>query len=160
MRVLLLTGSLVRPIAPLRLVNEQITVGPSCIDAQASDGRWLSLHTAAASYDLADVLARIPAGQIPEAVVCFMEDGWTGVPRNLRCFAGTKMLLLADNLKKEPDLSGVFRYVGQESFDRVMFQNEQAQLQRFLAGVAPGIPFSLHDAGWPSETPSAQARAI
>lgn len=160
MRTLLLTGSSDRPLAPLRLAAEQITGGPGFADARSIDDRWLLMRTPRGNYDLAEVLARIPAHQYPEAIVYFLESGWSDAPRNLRCFAGTKILLLADDLKREPDLSDVFRYVGCESFDRVMFRKDLAQLKRFLAGVAPGFFASLHSTDWPNENLSPQVRAV
>ena len=146
-------------MAPLQLCDTQITAGPEYADAQTIDGRWLLLRTPTGSYDLAALLARLPVNQKPEAVVYLLEPGWHDAPRNFRCFGGTKILLLADNLRRESELSGVFRYVAEEPFDRVMFLKEASQLKRFLAGVAPVLPSSLQDAGWPPETPSAQARA-
>jgi hypothetical protein len=160
MRLLFLTGCPTSHMAPPQLADEQIVAGPICADVRAPDGRWLTLRTAAGSYDLAGVLAKIPADQSPEAIVCFLDAGWKDAPRNLRCFGGTKVLLLANNLKKGADLSGLFHYVGREFFDRVMFLKDQAQLQRFLAGVVPGLLASLEDTSWPCETSPAQARAI
>ncbi len=145
-------------MAPLQLADSQITAGPEFADAQTIDGRWLLLRTPVGSYDLAGLLDRIPAGQKPEAIVFLLEAGWRDAPRNFRCFGGTKILLLADSVGHESDLSRVFRFVAQEPFDRVMFLKEAAQLKRFLAGVAPALPSSLQD-GWSPETPSAQARA-
>jgi hypothetical protein len=159
MRTLLLTGSPASPMASLQLADPQITAGPEFADAQTIDGRWLLLRTPAGSYDLAGLLDRIPANQQPEAIVFLIDDGWGDAPRNFRSFGGTKILLLADSVGHESDLSRVFRYVAQEPFDRVMFLKEAAQLKRFLAGAAPSFPSSLQDAGWPPETPSAQARA-
>jgi hypothetical protein len=160
MRTLLLTGSPTRLQAPLQLCDTQITAGPEYADAQTIDGRWLLMRTPVGSYDLAALLARIPADQKPEAVVYLLETGWNEAPRNFRCFGGTKILLLPDNLRDESALAGLFRYVAKEPFDRVMFLKEQSQLQRFLAGAAPALPSSLPDVCRPPETPPAQAQAI
>jgi hypothetical protein len=159
MRTLLLTGSSVRLQAPLQLCDTQITAGPEYADAQTIDGRWLLLRTPPGSYDLAGLLARIPAAQQPEAIVFLIEGDWRDAPRNFRCFGGTKILLLADRVGHQSDLSGVFRFVAQEPFDRVMFLKEAAQLKRFLAGAAPTFSASLQEACWPPETPSAEERA-
>ena len=159
MRTLLLTGSPSHLQAPLQLCDSQITAGPEYADAQTIDGRWLLMRTPVGSYDLAALLARIPADQKPEAIVFLLESGWHEAPRNFRSFGGTKILLLADSVGHESDLSRVFRFVAQEPFDRVMFLKEAASLKRFLAGVSPALPTSLQDACWPPETPPAQARA-
>lgn len=160
MRTLLLTGSLSHLQAPLQLCDTQITAGPEYADAQTIDGRWLLLRTPAGSYDLATLLARIPADQKPEAIVYLLDGGWSEAPRNFRCFSGTKILLLPDTLRDESALAGVFRFVAKEPFDRVMFLKEQSQLKRFLAGAAPVLPSSMPHVCWPPEIPPAQAQAI
>lgn len=159
MRTLLLTGSLAPMQAPLQLCATQITAGPDYADAQTIDGRWLLMRTPAGNYNLAGLLARIPATQQPEAIVLLLEGEWRDTPRNFRCFGGTKILLLADSVGHQSDLSAIFRFVAQEPFDRVMFLKEATQLKRFLAGAAPIFSSSLHDACWASESPPARERA-
>ncbi|MDQ5977542.1 MAG: hypothetical protein QG602_514 [Verrucomicrobiota bacterium] len=160
MRVLLLTGS--HPIyhSLLQLSDEQITAGPEWPDAQMVDGRWLSMRTESGETDLEQLLSRIPAAQTPDAVVCVADAGWSVRPVNLRAFKGTKVLLLADRPGDKPEMSEVFRYVGGEVFDRVMFMRDQAQLARLLGGAAPGIAANLVETVWPSENPTAHARVI
>ncbi len=160
MRVLLLTGS--HPIyhCPLQLSEDQITAGPEWADAQTIDGRWISMRTEFGETDLTELLAKIPAEQIPDALVCVADTGWSVRPANLRAFKGTKVLLLADRPGEKPSMSEVFCYVGRETFDRVMFMRDQAHLTRLLSGAAPGIATNLLESVWPSETPTAHARAI
>jgi hypothetical protein len=143
MRVLILTGSPARSLAPLQLTDEQITAGPDWPDAQTLDGRWLSLRTPVGDYNLADLLAKIPAEQRPDAIVSLVDARWRNAPRNLRSFTGLKVLALSDRPGEEPDMADIFRYVGREIFDRVLFVSDQAQLGRLLArgsGLPGGLP--------------------
>lgn len=160
MRVLLLTGS--HPIyqSSLQLSAEQITAGPEWSDAQNLDGGWLSLRTEAGEFDLAQLLAKIPEAQRPDALVCVADAAWSVQPANLRAFTGTKVLLLSDRPGDKPEMTGVFRYVGRETYDRVMFLREHEMLTRFLSGPAPGVAPHLHESVWSTETPAAHARAI
>ncbi len=160
MRVLLLTGS--HPIyqCPLQLSDEQITAGPEWADAQTIDGRWISMRTEFGETDLTQLLAKIPAAQSPDALVCVADADWSVRPANLRAFKGTRVLLLADRPGEKPTMSEVFRYVGRETFDRVMFMRDQAQLTRLLSGPAPGVANTLIESVWPSNHPTAHARAI
>lgn len=160
MRVLLITGSHPLYQSPLALCAEQITAGPEWPDAQTLDGRWLSLRTESGAFDLAQLLAKIPAADQPDAVVCVADVGWSVQPDNLRAFRGTKILLLSDRPGDKPPMAEVFRYVSEQSFDRVMFMRDHSVLARFLSGAAPGIAPRLHETVWPSEIPTAHARAI
>ena len=160
MRALILTGSPHYARASLQLFDEQIVAGPDWPDGQTLDGYWLSLRTPVGDYDLAGLLAKIPRYQQPAAIVCLVDAGWRNRPRNIRCFAGTKILVLSDRADEEPAMADLFDYVGRERFDRVMFRRDERQLQRFLAGVAPGFPASLPAEDWSSITPPAHRQAI
>ncbi|MFZ5494892.1 MAG: hypothetical protein ACOZE5_06085 [Verrucomicrobiota bacterium] len=162
MRVLILTGSPAYARDSLQLFAEQIVAGPDWPDAQTLDGCWLSLRTPAGEYDLAELLAKIPTYQRPDALVCLVDARWRNQPRNLRSFAGTKILVLSDRADEEPAMADLFTYVGREAFDRVMFLKDQAQLVRFLTGAVPGLPAGLHDASRCNEAlpPAEQARAV
>lgn len=160
MRVLILTGSPDYARASLQLFAEQIVAGPDWPDAQSLDGHWLSLRTPAGEYELADLLAKIPDYQRPDALVCLVDAAWRNMPRNIRCFRGAKILVLSDRAGEEPAMADLFRYVGRESFDRVMFLKDQSQFVRIFTGATSGLPASLHETNWPTETPTAPARAV
>jgi hypothetical protein len=160
MRALILTGSADYARVSLQLMDEQIVAGPDWPDAQTLDGHWLSLRTPVGEYDLADLLAKIPAYQRPDAVVCLVDAGWRCKPRNLQAFRGPKFLVLSDQAGKEPAMGDLFAYVARENFDRVMFRRDQEQLERLLAHSLAPFPTSLPAAaGWFTSTPSASARA-
>lgn len=148
MRALILTGSPSYARAALQLIDEQIIAGPDWPDAQTIDGYWLSLRTPAGEHDLAELLAKIPAYQQPDAVVCLVDAQWRNKPRHLRSFAGTKVLVLIDQPGLEPAIGDIFHYIGAEPFDRVMFLSDQEALQRFLAQPVPRL------------SPTDQARAV
>lgn len=137
MRVLILTGSPSYARASLQLFNEQIVAGPDWPDAQTLDGCWLSVRTPMGEYDLAELLAKIPDYQRPDAVVCIADRQWRNRPRNLRAFPGNRILVLSDRPGEEPAVADLFSYLGRESFDRVMLMRDQSQLARQLAGLTP-----------------------
>lgn len=83
MRILFCTGSPARYMAPPRLGDEQINCGPDWSD-RAIGGHVLSLGTPAGDYDVAALVARLPANQQPDAVVCLVDASWRSTPRNLR----------------------------------------------------------------------------
>ena len=136
MRFLLLTGSPARYMAPPQLGETQIIAGPDWPDAQTLDGKWISLRTPVGEYDLATVLAKIPADQQPDAVVCLVDAGWRNMPRNLHAFPGAKTLLIFDSEQLVFPLAELFGYIDHESYERVEFLRGMDHLQQFLAEVA------------------------
>jgi len=128
MRALLLTGTPVRPVAPLQLTADQIVAGPDWPDAQTRDGQWLSLRTPTGCYDLAAVLSKIPADQWPDLVVSLADPSGRSQPRNLNSFRGTKILLVpepADASCHAP--SGDIASAG-EGFDRIVPLNPMLRI--------------------------------
>ena len=62
MRILFCTGSSARYMAPPRLGDEQINCGPDWSDS-AIGGHVISLSTPTGDYDIAAVVAHLPADQ-------------------------------------------------------------------------------------------------
>lgn len=131
MRVLLLTGSPARYMAPPRLAAEQIVAGPDWPDAQTREGQWVSLRTPVGEYDVATVLAKIPADQRPDAVVSLVDASWRNLPRNLASFRGPKALLVADTHHLSSPLIGMFKYAATEPYDRIVFLYDRHHLAFF-----------------------------
>jgi glycosyltransferase involved in cell wall biosynthesis len=131
MRVLFLTGSPSTYMAPPRLAEEQIVAGPDWPDAQTPEGKWLSLRTPVGGYDLAVILARIPAEQRPDAVVSLVDASWRNQPRNTAAFRGPKALLIADTHHLASPLIGMFQYAATERYDRVVFLYDRHHLAFF-----------------------------
>ena len=152
MRALFLTGSPARYMAPPQLAEEQIVAGPDWPDAKAPDGRWLSLRTPVGDYDLEAILAKIPAEQMPDAVISLVDASWRNAPRNVAAFHGPKALLVADTHHLSSPLIGMFSYAGAEAFDRIVFLYDRHHMGFFQsAGFRnlywfPGLTFPHNDA--------------
>lgn len=161
MRVLLLTGSSARHMAPPRLGDTQIVAGPDWPDAQTLDGEWLSLRTPVGEYDLAELLSKIPAEQQPDVIYVLVDGTWRNQPRNLRSFEGKSVLLFSACDGKSISLPKLFPYMGAERFDRVMLVENQAHLDQFLAESAAEFRSdNRHDVGWLARRSGPSVRAI
>ncbi len=150
MRVLLLTGSPARYMAPPSSGETQIVAGPDWPDAQTPDGHWLSLRTPVGDYDLATLLAKIPADQQPDTIVNLIDATWRNRPRRFATFAGAKTLLIVDSEQLEFPLAELFSYTEHEKFERVVFLRSLEHLGQFLADLAdefaaPEPAFTHHD---------------
>ncbi|MBL9215222.1 MAG: glycosyltransferase [Opitutaceae bacterium] len=152
MRILFSTVSPANYMRPPSLGDEQIVCGPDWVDDVAPDGRVRSLRTPVGAYDLGQVLARIPADQQPDAVVCLVDASWRNQPRHLVAFRGPKALLVADTHHLKSPLIGLLRYAGSEPYDRVIFLYDRHHLGFFAsAGFRnlhwfPGLTFPHDDA--------------
>ena len=70
MRILFLTGSPARYMAPPQLGEIQIIAGPDWPDAESPKGDWISIKTPVGDYNIATILGKLPTDQQPDAVVC------------------------------------------------------------------------------------------
>lgn len=152
MRVLLLTGSSARYMAPPQLGEEQINAGPDWTDAQDAGGRWVSLQTPAGEYSIASLFAKLPLEQWPDVLVCLVDASRRNLPRNLGAFRGPKILLLADTHHLQSPLLTMIRYAAAEPFDRIVFLYDRHHAPFFgAAGFKnlfwfPGLTFPHPDA--------------
>ncbi|MBC7368197.1 MAG: glycosyltransferase [Undibacterium sp.] len=151
MRILFVTGSSARYMAPPRLAAEQVNCGPDWPDRDIG-GYVLSLATPAGDIDLAAIAAKLPGEQHPDAVVCLVDSSWRCTPRNLRAFSCPKILLMADTHHLRGPLTGMIRYAQSEPFDRVviLYNRHHADILR-EAGLTklawfPGLTFPHGDA--------------
>jgi hypothetical protein len=139
-------------MAPPQLADEQIVAGPDWPDAQSPDGKWLSLRTPVGDYDIATVLARIPAEQQPDAIVSLVDASWRNQPRNLAAFDGPKALLIADTHHLSSPLIGMVNYAATEPYTRIVFLYDRHHLAFFeSAGFRnlywfPGLTLPYDDA--------------
>jgi hypothetical protein len=144
-----------------QLGDTQIVAGPDWPDAQTRDGEWLSLRTPVGEYDLAQLLAKIPAEQRPDVVYVLVDGTWRNQPRNVGCFAGKRILLFSACDGQSSTLPKLFPYMGAERFDRVMLVKNQAHLDQFLAEAAAEFRSTdRHDIGWLPRRTALPARAI
>lgn len=152
MRLLFLTGTPARYMAPPRLAEDQVVAGPDWSDEQDARGRWVSMRTPMGEYDVADVIARFPPDQRPDAVACLVDASWRNQPRNLKSFAGPSALLIADTHHLSSPLIGMLKYAAHECFDRLVLLYDRHHADIFLsAGLQnlhwlPGLTFPHDDA--------------
>jgi len=151
MRILFVTGSSSRYMAPPRLAENQVNCGPDWPDRDIG-GYVLSLATPVGDFDLAAIAAKLPREQQPDAVVCLVDSSWRCTPRNLRGFQCPKILLMADTHHLRAPLTGMIRYAKSEPFDRVviLYNRHHAEILRD-AGLTrlawfPGLTFPHGDA--------------
>lgn len=152
MRVLLLTGSSARYMAPPQLSEEQIVAGPDWADERDAAGRVRSLQTPVGDYSIAALFAKLPMEQWPDVLVCLVDSSRRNLPRNLAAFRGPKVLLLADTHHLQSPLMTMIRYAAAEPFDRIVFLYDRHHAPIFgAAGFRnlfwfPGLTFPHADA--------------
>lgn len=139
-------------MAPPQLGDEQVVCGPDWKDERAPNGRWLSLHTPAGSYDLSAVAAKLPPEQQPDVVVCLVDASWRNTPCGLSKFSCPRVLLVADTHHLHQPLAQMIRYAASEPFTRVVLLYDRHHVEFFrAAGVKnlfwfPGLTFPHSDA--------------
>lgn len=138
-------------MAPPRLAEEQINCGPDWSD-RAIGGHVISLATPVGDYDMAAVLARLPADQQPDAVVSLVDASWRSMPRNLKALRCPKILLVADTHHLNRPIAGMIRYAQSERYDRIVLLYDRHHAEFFqAAGLRqlfwfPGLTFPHSDA--------------
>jgi len=160
MRVLYLTGTSSRHVAPPQLGDTQIVAGPDWPDSQTIEGEWISLRTPVGEYDLGELLSKIPADQTPDVVFLSVDAHWRNRPRNVTAFPGKRILMHSSTEASERVMGELFPYLGSERFDRVMLVQSQSHLKQFLAEMAAEFRTDRHDLNWLPIRQSALARAI
>jgi hypothetical protein len=101
---------------PIQLSARQIVCGPFCQEATDGD-RVLSLQTAQGSYDLADVMSRVPDDQQPDLIVVGTDASRTNFPRGLDAFDCPKVMIAGDTGHMYQPLRTVLNYALSEPFD-------------------------------------------
>lgn len=122
---------------PLVISERQIVVGPNYphrIDA----GRLRSIKIAPGRYDLAALVASLPAEQKPELTVVLIDAYQQCLPENLAAVPGRKLLLVADTHHGQFPLQKVLAYARREPFDRIVVTHDPHHLHWFAeAAIAP-----------------------
>lgn len=137
-------------MAPPTLGSRQVNCGPDWQDS-IENGRVQSLATPMGSYDVAPILAKLPASQYPDAFVALVDASWRNMPRNISVFKGPKVLLVADTHHLKRPISGMLDYLQHEQYDRIVFLYTRHHLPIFRnAGHKnvywfPGLTFPHDD---------------
>ncbi|MBA4137969.1 MAG: hypothetical protein C0518_11685 [Opitutus sp.] len=150
MRILFSTCSGANYMAPPQLADEQINCGPF-FRTREIGGRYLSLETPKGEYDLAALVARLPADQQPDAVVCLVDASWFNQPKNLAAIKCPRIALVADTHHMAKPITGMIQYLLSQPFDRIVFLYTRHHLEFFReAGLKnlfwfPGLTFPHSD---------------
>lgn len=103
--------------------RREVFAGPDCADLTEEGGRVRSLKTAAGEYDIATLIARLPAEQRPELIVVKADATRGNFPRNLGRFLGPKVLLVGDTHHFTDPVRALLRYAAMEPFDLVVMDH-------------------------------------
>ena len=144
-------------IPPPRLAENMITVGPF-METRRDGARLVSIKSPKGSYDLAALLAELPADQAPEAILVSLDATAHNEPANLSAFDCPKVALLADTHHLARPLRNAFAYLGAEKFDFHIALYNRHHAHFFIAhGLRnvhwlPGLTVRQFDAVIPSAT--------
>lgn len=111
--------------------DREVFCGPDCPTVETGDG-FSSLNTPHGEYDLAAVIARLPAHQRPELIVVKADATRRNLPRGLDRLPGTKVLLVGDSHHLAGPLRTLLAYGAMESFDAVMLDHTRQHAHLFL----------------------------
>ncbi|MBF0332912.1 MAG: glycosyltransferase [Alphaproteobacteria bacterium] len=121
---------------PVMFSPTEVFVSPDCADG--ADGRGIrTLRPAAAQYDVADILRRLPAEQHPDLVVVKIDASRRNMPRNLGVLRCPKVLVLGDTHHLTQPIARLLDYAAAEPFDLILSDHDRHHLHYFRkAGFA------------------------
>lgn len=111
--------------------EREVFCGPDCPTVETGDG-FASLNTPAGEFDLASVVARLPAHQRPELIVVKADATRRNLARGLDRLPGTKVLLVGDTHHFASPLRTLLAYGAMESFDAVVLDHTRQHAHAFL----------------------------
>ncbi len=152
MRLLFATAAAPLGLVWPELTDEQLVCGPLHLDLDLN-GQVFSRRSPAGDYDLAALIAALPADQQPDAVACVVDHRTADWPVNLAACPGPRLLLVGEVSADPTALARLITYARRESFDRIIFTHgEFAEAHFRAAGLGstywfPGLLCSVYD-GW------------
>lgn len=111
--------------------EREVFCGPDCPTVETGDG-FASLGTPAGEFDLASIVARLPAHQRPELIVVKADATRRNLARGLDRLPGTKVLLVGDTHHFASPLRTLLSYGAMESFDAVVLDHTRQHAHAFL----------------------------
>ncbi len=135
--------------------EREVFCGPDCPTVETGDG-FSSLATPAGEFDLAAVVARLPAHQRPELIVVKADATRRNLPRGLDRLPGTKVLLVGDTHHFSSPLRTLLAYGAMERFDAVVIDHTRQHAHHFLeAGFErvywiPAVDYALRQRAIPA----------
>jgi hypothetical protein len=121
-------------IDPAPWPGDQLICGPDWSDGPRS------LRTPKANYDLAELVARLPAGWQPDLFIAYVDSHGLCVPNNLAALSCPKLLIIGDVHHGVAPLSKVINHARSERYDlHVVLPTRQSCHWFTEAGMAPVI---------------------
>ncbi|MBF0333442.1 MAG: glycosyltransferase family 1 protein, partial [Alphaproteobacteria bacterium] len=115
---------------PVIFSPAEVFVSPDCEDTADQDGVH-TLRAPSASYDVAEILARLPAEQHPELVVVKADASLANIPRRLDRLSCPKILILGDTHHMPRPIRRLIDYAFEERFDRIVTDCDRQHLHFF-----------------------------
>ncbi len=137
-------------MAPTQLSTQQVNCGPFYQDAVDQNGKIISLATPVGAYDLAAIVARLPAEQQPDLVVIKSDATRTNMPYNIGALPCPAVLLAGDTQHLQQPLRTVVQYATSQPFAVVVTDHKRHHLHFFAeSGAAnchwlPGFNLNIY----------------
>jgi hypothetical protein len=137
MNVLYSTHTAPDYMPPLVVSDRQIIVGPRY--PRRLEGETVrTLNVPPGPYDLAALVASLPAGQKPDLILVLADAFEICLPKGLMNVPGRKLLLVADTHQGSSPLQKMLAYARSEPFDRIIVTHDPHHLHWFTeADIAP-----------------------
>lgn len=126
----------------------ELFCGPDC-QTEADGNGYRSIQTQPGSFDMAALVARLPAHQRPELVVVKADATRRNFARNLDRVPGVKVLLVGDTHHMPAPVGTLLRYAASEPFDAIVIDHTRHHAHFFLeAGFervywVPSVDYAL-----------------
>jgi hypothetical protein len=143
-------------MAPTQLSAQQVNCGPFYSDS-SENGRVVSLATPSGAYDLAAVVARLPAEQRPDLVIIKADASRANMPVNIGALGCPAVLLVGDTQHMQQPIRTMVAYARSQPFAAIVTDHGRRPLHFFAeAGLnhvqwLPGLNLNLHPIKLPAQ---------
>jgi len=118
-------------IPPPPLEPDQVICGPMYPDRRDGD-RVLSIKTALGEYDIAEVVAKLPAGQRPDLVVVRADTSRANLPRNIAALRCPAVVVVGDTHHQRSPITTLLTHVLSEPYRAVILDYTRQHAHFFL----------------------------
>jgi len=136
-RVLFSTQNPVHYMDTPDLGFEKIVCGPF-VENNTKSGKVLCLKTQVGSYDILEVIDRLPSNQKPDLIVVKSDAARNNFPRNIGACGIPAVLILGDTTHMERPLEVMLRYAASEPYSLYVTDHKRHHLHWFQnMGIGP-----------------------
>ncbi|MBV6633952.1 MAG: glycosyltransferase family 1 protein [Alphaproteobacteria bacterium] len=114
----------------------QVVIGPNTADNWHPDGRVMMLNTPAGSYDLGEVLAKLPKDQQPDLIIVKGDASGINLPVGFDHLDIPKVLIIGDTQHQQTPLRTMLRYANENKFDLLISDHKRHHLHYFIEAGA------------------------